>query len=462
MACTPKRQPLSIEIEQHSIYRHNLQIYNIPPSGDIKFEELLKWCVDRLRVLTIVEQISSQYRTRSTKKYVPILISELENNGMHDFANLVSTDNSQRRTKHLIRNDCTSHFMLRSAFSFENTHRRWFFTQETKLFKWRLSLLSADDTKRFMDMNGLQFSAISQEEKQEIQEDLRTCYAEIKDVEKTTFYKVHFTSVMKPVRKRQIFLKDGIAYVPETKLFWLILAEFKEILNQSFAGAREIVSYTYDERIRKILTLPEHVNTQKRNYGKYREVFANELDELSRISYPLCMKVLHEALRTKHHLTNGGRVQYGLYLKGIGLSLDNAIKFWKDELTKTVDERTFHKEYQYYIKHFYGQIGRCADYDPFPCSKIFNSTIGVRDDHGCPYKRMESHVLQNTLSKCGLVRSDIDAIVQHSKEGHYLEACKIYYEATNNSMIEKTFDHPNVYFAHSLRKIEIVCSDTED
>ncbi|XP_076284469.1 DNA primase large subunit-like isoform X3 [Lasioglossum baleicum] len=414
MACTPKRQPLSIEIEQHSIYRHNLQIYNIPPSGDIKFEELLKWCVDRLRVLTIVEQISSQYRTRSTKKYVPILISELENNGMHDFANLVSTDNSQRRTKHLIRNDCTSHFMLRSAFSFENTHRRWFFTQETKLFKWRLSLLSADDTKRFMDMNGLQFSAISQEEKQEIQEDLRTCYAEIKDVEKTTFYK----------------------------------------------GAREIVSYTYDERIRKILTLPEHVNTQKRNYGKYREVFANELDELSRISYPLCMKVLHEALRTKHHLTNGGRVQYGLYLKGIGLSLDNAIKFWKDELTKTVDERTFHKEYQYYIKHFYGQIGRCADYDPFPCSKIFNSTIGVRDDHGCPYKRMESHVLQNTLSKCGLVRSDIDAIVQHSKEGHYLEACKIYYEATNNSMIEKTFDHPNVYFAHSLRKIEIVCSGT--
>ncbi|XP_076644165.1 DNA primase large subunit [Halictus rubicundus] len=470
MACMPMRQlHSSIEIEHQipdSTYTYNLQMYNTPPSGYIKLEELEQWCVNRLRVLTLVEKILLRNYNKSAEEYVTMLISELESNGIHDFANLINTRNYNSHNgteQHLTRNDCMSHFMLRSAFSFEDAKRQWFFRQETTLFKWRLSLLNENDMKTFMNINKLLYSTISQEEKQESKEDLRMCYSEIENVENTTFYKIHFTSVIKPVQKRQIFLKDGIAYVPETKLFWLIVPEFKKILYKSFAHAREIASNTYgDERIIKILTLPNFINTQKFNYSKCNELSVIELDQLSRTSYPLCMRLLHESLRTKHHLRNGGRVQYCLFLKGIGLSLNNAIQFWKDELIQAVDEQTFEKEYKYYIKHLYGNIGKCANYEPFPCFKILNSTVGLKDDHGCPYKCMELHVLKNILSKCGLVRSDIDSIVQLSKEGRYLQACKTYYEATHNCIIEKTFHHPNVYFAHSLKRIETVCSDTED
>lgn len=39
--------------------------------------------------------------------------------------------------------------------------------------------------------------------------------------------------------KRQIFLKNGIAYVPETKISWLILPEFKKNLNKGFSVSVE-------------------------------------------------------------------------------------------------------------------------------------------------------------------------------------------------------------------------------
>lgn len=49
------------------------------------------------------------------------------------------------------------------------------------------------------------------------------------------FYKVYFTNVTNLVAKRQVFLKNGIAYVPETKVYWIIFSEFKKRLNEGFA-----------------------------------------------------------------------------------------------------------------------------------------------------------------------------------------------------------------------------------
>ena len=42
------------------------------------------------------------------------------------------------------------------------------------------------------------------------------------------------------------------------------------------------------------------------------------------------------------------RIQYGLFLKGIGLSMENAIRFFRAEFTKgPVDVDKFDKEYTY-------------------------------------------------------------------------------------------------------------------
>lgn len=56
--------------------------------------------------------------------------------------------------------------------------------------------------------------------------------------------------------------------------------------------------------------------------------------QLSGKSFPLCMRHLHKALRENHHLRHGGRMQYGLFLKGIGLTLEQALQFWRSEFVK--------------------------------------------------------------------------------------------------------------------------------
>ena len=66
-------------------------------------------------------------------------------------------------------------------------------------------------------------------------------------------------------------------------------------------------------------------------------MFAVVRRQLSKKSFPLCMQQLHQGLRAAHHLKHWGRMQYGLFLKAIGLSLDEAMKFWRTEFIKTID-----------------------------------------------------------------------------------------------------------------------------
>ncbi len=49
------------------------------------------------------------------------------------------------------------------------------------------------------------------------------------------------------------------------------------------------------------------------------------------------MRHLHESLRKEHHLKHFGRLQYGLFLKSIGLTLDQAMKFWRSEFIKKME-----------------------------------------------------------------------------------------------------------------------------
>ncbi|XP_076622542.1 DNA primase large subunit isoform X2 [Colletes latitarsis] len=468
MAYMPIRPQFNNEIKQkisEYVYTHDLQMYSVPPQGEIKFEELQQWCVDRLRVLKLVEQVSRQNYRMTSKYYVTILIEKLVNNGLHDFARLIRAHNykSQNETEQrLRRNDCISHLILMSIFCFKYKEKKWFFKQEVKLFRWRLSLLNKDGIKAFNSANGLQYSTISEEEKQKIIEDVKRTYWYIKNIDNMKVYTVHFTSVINEVMKRQIFLRDGIAYVPETKMSWLILSEFKKQLNEGFTYSRQTASNIYnDGRLTKLVSILSTCNkTSYFKYNRRRRVSIKELDKLSKTSYPLCMRVLHEALKAKHHLTNGGRVQYCLFLKGIGLRLKNALRFWENEFTKKITKNTFQRKYRYTIRHLYGQEGKRAKYEPFHCIKILNSTVGLRDNHGCPFKCMTLDELKDTLIKCGLVRSDVESVMQLSKNGFYLEACKEYYEITHNCITRNTFDHPNVYFNYSCKMFESMYSDT--
>ena len=60
--------------------------------------------------------------------------------------------------------------------------------------------------------------------------------------------------------------------------------------------------------------------------GNVDVVTPEMIKPLSEKAFPLCMKSMQCALTDTHHLKYKARLQYGLFLKGIGLSMDDAIR----------------------------------------------------------------------------------------------------------------------------------------
>ena len=65
-----------------------------------------------------------------------------------------------------------------------------------------------------------------------------------------------------------------------------------------------------------------------------------------------------------------GRRQLGLFLKGIGLPLEQALAFWRQEFSPKCTGEAFDKQYAYNIRHSYGKEGKRADYTPLSCMTV--------------------------------------------------------------------------------------------
>lgn len=117
------------------------------------------------------------------------------------------------------------------------------------------------------------------------------------------------------------------------------------------------------------------------------------------------MRTVHEGLKANNHLKNNGRVQYILFLKGIGVRLEDSIRFWQNEFTKKIDLVKFEKDYLYQIKFMYGKAGGMKNYTPMGCSKIISNGPGPGECHGCPYRHMDNEILKKKITGYGLSSS---------------------------------------------------------
>ena len=154
--------------------------------------------------------------------------------------------------------------------------------------------------------------------------------------------------------------------------------------------------------------------------GETRISLAN-IDFLAKQSYPPCMLSLHGALRGNHHLKHFGRLQYGLFLKGIGLTLEESLHFWKAEFVKgAIDGDKFDKQYAYNIRHSYGKEGKRADYTPWSCKRVINNKPGVGEYHGCPFKTFKEETLTDFLiGSYGLTAEEVTPILNKRRDNQF-------------------------------------------
>ena len=97
---------------------------------------------------------------------------------------------------------------------------------------------------------------------------------------------------------------------------------------------------------------------------------AERVQEAADRNMPLCMRHLHAGLRKEHKLKHWGRLQYGLFLKGAGLDLEQALVFWESMFAKIMSRDDFLKKHGYGFRHMYGKEGARKNYTPYSCMKI--------------------------------------------------------------------------------------------
>jgi len=145
-----------------------------------------------------------------------------------------------------------------------------------------------------------------------------------------------------------------------------------------------------------------------------------------------------------------GRMQYGLFLKGIGLTLEDALTFWRSEFSQIMGVDKFEKLYAYNIRHNYGKEGRRADYTPYSCMKIIMGHVGPQESHGCPFRHFDADQLKLNLMSHGIGQAGISELIDMVKNNHFQIACRHYFELTHpDCKTDLVVNHPNQFFEES-------------
>lgn len=395
-------------IFEEKFYTHDVNIYRLPPAGDIHLSEFETLALERLQLLRIIEQATLKNHKPFSDDWQQCIRQDLMKADLKKYVRLMSgydthtdLDTQARRADHL------SHFILRLAYCRSEDLRRWFINREMDWFKLRFIIQTQSSIVKFLKLNNLTYNPITSDERDNIKGELVAATVNVNDVliDTTNFYRVPFTEVCSLVKTRRVFLKQGFAYVPENELGVCILSKFRAELSEALNVANHRLPLLDDDRLNNLLENMHNIYTG-RNYavkenGKNAINPAN-LDVYAAQHFPLCMKQLHSVLKTNHLLKHNSRLQYGLFLKGIGLLYEQAMEFFRTEFTKGMDETKFTKQYEYYIKHMYGKVGRMVSYSPYSCIKIIMSNVGPAETHGCTFKHSDPDVLKQKLVESGL------------------------------------------------------------
>ncbi|ROV93059.1 hypothetical protein VSDG_07336 [Cytospora chrysosperma] len=463
--------------DQH--YPHRLNFYAVPPTADITLEQFEQWAIDRLRILAELEACA--FRNRSPdetavhmepllKKYLPL-----------DFNTSKSTQLAAQRQK-----DHYSHFILRLAFASTEDLRRRFTRVETMLFRLRISQEETSERNDFINSLSLDWETVSEDERRELETELAATSAANSGYGRKgvpaapaeeTWRKVDWERVPDLVENRRVFLRAGKAYVGSKEQASMAVTEFAARLERALElTARALPRLDEDDRLTPILDhLSKNFITPDAAYHSSSsgdlpsgaEISAANVDKLSQ-HFPACMSQLHRSLRRDAHLKHYGRLQYTLFLKGIGLNLEECLVFWRRSFHKVTDDQ-FNKDYRYNVRHAYGEVGgdsnrRGGGYSPFSCQKILTEhPPGPGETHGCPYRHFDAENLTALLQSMGVSDRGVLIGVKEDKDKQkYHMACNRVFEHLHKAEIKKAKDegvmsagqletivHPNEYFKRS-------------
>ncbi|KAJ2126172.1 DNA primase subunit pri2 [Coemansia sp. RSA 720] len=409
------------EVVRHSRYPARLSLYDTAPALEVSIEEFETFALDRLQVLRAIEdaQLRAKGEDDMRKRVAESLDKLLP----------LHTNRSRLPLRQLMaerRKDHVSHFILRLAFSRTEELRSWFLRYECALLKHRFREADSSERQELLLSARLQLALISPSTREDVLGSAASFYTAQEQL-----FEVDFERVLDLVSRSQVVLRAGKAYVPQAEVAALLVHEYRQRLTRTLAVcAKALPQMGEDERLVPVLQnlSNQSARSEYRSTSAAGAVSADNVD--SQVdSFPLCMQHLHTQLLKDHHLRHGGRMQLGLFLKGIGLNLQEALIYWRRVFNVMTDDQ-FQKGYAYNIRHNYGMEGRRADYAPYSCHRIImTNPPGPGDHHGCPFRHFASERLRAALHRDRLTDAEVRDVADLAAAGHYQVACTRHLEA---------------------------------
>jgi len=415
----------------------------------------------------VLEEIeTSLYRNKSPDELKTTLAALLKKYLHLDSNSTNSTQLYEQRQK-----DHYSHFILRLAFARSEDLRRRFTKAETILFKHRFESDDSIERAEFIASLGLDWTPVASEERTALSQHLLAASGDKKLDD--GYFKVDWERVPDLVELRRVFVRAGKAYVPSALHVSLVVAAYTKKLEDALElTARALPRLDEDDRLIPILNhlslgfiAPEYNASSELSILAGAPITAADIEGLSQ-HFPACMTHLHRTLRKAKHLKYFGRLQYGLFLKGVGLSVDEALTFWRTAFSATPSEK-FDKEYRYNVRHSYGLEGQRKNYRAKSCQQILTEAPpGSGEAHGCPYRHFSPENLNMFLTQqMGVTDSSVlRGVTQDVAVTKYHMACNRVFEHMHREELRKakeqssnggppavfeTIIHPNEYFVKS-------------
>lgn len=215
---------------------------------------------------------------------------------------------------------------------------------------------------------------------------------------------LNFRHCLHFIAKRQVEITNGIVSLP--------CGRWKQYLTLIFAmnlkyklNNKNLTQLKSDPRINELLCkIGKKVLGLRTKKDEINELKSSEVDA-AMAYFPPCMVNLHRQLRSRHRLSHYERFYYSLFLKDIGMSIEEAIQFWSMEYRQNPNGnhscchhwKKDEKKYLYGIRHMYGLEGGKKSYTSVSCHRIQGMDVSCFEG-GCPFKSFDLNNMAKTLN----------------------------------------------------------------
>lgn len=181
--------------------------------------------------------------------------------------------------------------------------------------------------------------------------------------------------------KQQVYLSEGIATVPCNQWNSLLVDLFRISYIKSLFYIRRSMSALAENNLQV-----EYLNDKINTYYNSKVILFNNLNEsislkeinLKKQLLPPCILLSLNSLYTNHRLAHDPRYRLTLFLKEVGVPLDQTLMLFKQEYSKcgnagstcthTWEEHC--KKIEYNVQHTYGKLGSKRNYQMTSCAVI--------------------------------------------------------------------------------------------